>query len=200
MLLAGIVLITSCSLRQSYPARQTFLIEARRDQPPAQATPHAILRIRPPTVAAPFDHRAFVYRDGDLAYETDFYHQFLVSPRVLIADATRQWLAESGLFLAVLDSSSRIAPTHTLEANVTSLYGDFRNPAAPEAVVAIQFHLLRESPTGPQIQFHQAYRSTVPVQRTDADTLARSLSLALEHILAALESDLALLDLLPIPP
>jgi cholesterol transport system auxiliary component len=197
VLLVGIALITSCSIRQSHPAQQTFLLEARRDLPPAQGTPHAILRIRPATVAAPFDHNAFVYRDGDLAYETDFYHQFLVPPRALITEATRQWLAGSGLFLAVLDPASRVVPTHTLEANLSSLYGDFRNPAAPEAVLSIQFHLLRETPAGLQIQFHQTYRSTVPLERPGADALARSWSRALEHVLAALESDLALLDLQP---
>jgi cholesterol transport system auxiliary component len=200
LLLLGIALGTGCSFKKPHPARQTFLLETGRSSglPVHDAAP-AILRVRPASVTAPFDDKAFVYRDTDLGYETDFYHQFLVPPRVLLTEVTRQWLSDSGLFLSVLDSSSRVAPTHTLESNVTALYGDYRNPAAPQAVLALRFHLLRETATGPQVQFHRAYHEAIPIERPGAESLARSWSLALERILIAFESDLANLDLYPTP-
>jgi cholesterol transport system auxiliary component len=199
--LAGLALITGCSFKKGFPARQTFLVEARRAaDAPVPTSANAILRVRPATVVAPFDDKAFVYRDGASAYETDFYHGFLVPPRLLFPEAIRQWLADTGLFRAVVDSSSRIVPTHSLETTLTLLYGDFRSRTAPKAVLAIQFHLLRDTPAGPQIQFHRAYQESVPLEGSGAESLVRAWSSALERILRSFEADVAALDLEPALP
>jgi cholesterol transport system auxiliary component len=195
-----ISLPTSCSFRRAYPVRHTFLLEAHRPgEPWTKDATLAILRVRPATVVPPFDESGFVYRDGELLYETDYYNQFLVPPRTLLGQATRQWLDRSGLFHAVLDPSSRVSPTHTLETSLTELYGDYRNPSAPEAVLGMHFHLLQETPAGPQIQFHRAYRETEPLAEAGAPGLAKAWSRALERILTAFEADLAGL-LLGLPP
>jgi cholesterol transport system auxiliary component len=201
-LLALVSLPAGCSFRRAYPVRQTFLLEAHRTGEPRieSATP-AILRVRPATVVPPSDETGFVYRDGDLNFETDFYNQFLVPPRTLLGHATRQWLDRSGLFHAVLDPSSRVPPTHTLEMTLMELFGDYRNPNAPEAVLAVHFHLLQETSAGPQIQFHRAYRESVPLEGSGAPALAQAWSRALERILTAVEEDFAslLLTMSPEP-
>ena len=48
-----------------------------------------------------------------------------------------------------------------IESNVIELYGDYRNQAAPKAVMKIQFYLLKASDTGdaPIIVFGKTYES-----------------------------------------
>lgn len=190
VLLALGLMASGCSLKQAAPVKATFLIETPRTAP-ARAIPAPMtLRVRPIQVAEPFEGREFVYRKSELSFESDFYHGFLVPPRALVTSQARRWLETSGLFRAVLDPTSKADATHTLEGNVTALYGDYRDQAAPKAVLAIQFVLLHEEGAAPQIVFQRGYRQEVPLDGRGAEALAKGWSKALAQILTALEGDL----------
>jgi cholesterol transport system auxiliary component len=192
VVVAACLMAAGCSLKQAAPIKTTFLIEAQRPTP-ARATPTPMtLRVRSIQVAEPFEGRDFIYRKSELNFESDFYHGFLVPPRALVTSQTRRWLETSGVFRAVLDPASNADATHSLEGTVTALYGDLRDPAAPKAVLAIQFALLHESGTAPQIVFQRGYRQEVPLNGRGSEALAKGWSQALAQILAALEGDLPL--------
>ena len=190
MLLTGFIL-TGCSLRQPNPAKQSFLLEPVRTGEARAAASPVQLRLRTIHVAAPFEGKGFVYRTSELGYKVDFYHEFLTTPRALIGGQLQTWLSASKVFQNVLPPGSTIEATHTLDGNVSALYGDFRNVASPKAVLAIEFFLTREQPASGGIVFHQSYRQEVTIENRAAETLAKGWSKALELILTSLEQDLA---------
>jgi uncharacterized lipoprotein YmbA len=194
LMLVGLLGLAGCSFKKAYAAKETFLIEAPRVGSELRAEFGAVLRVRSFNVTAPFQTKSFVYRETELGYVTDFYRQFLVPPRSMLGEVARQWLAESGLFGVVLDAASRIEPTHTVEGNVTGLYGDYREPDAPEAVLRLQLYLLQETPDGPRVVFHRGYEASVPLEDRGAEDLVRGWSRGFAQILTAFEGDVAGLE------
>ena len=191
VLLAAALFVEGCSLKKSYPAKQSFLVEAHRTGEGRTPAAPAVLRVRNLQIATPFEGRGFVYRNSDLGYQTDFYHEFLVAPRALLTEQTRQWLGASGLFRLVIDPSSKAEATHTLEGNVSALYGDYRISASPKAVLVMEFFVSNDQPASPDIIFHKNYRQEVALENRAPETLAKGWGKALEQILTALEQDLA---------
>ena len=191
VILTGTMLSGGCSLKKQYPAKHSFLIEAQRAGEARTAAASGVLRVRNLQIAAPFEGKGFVYRTSGLGYQTDFYHEFLVAPRSLITEQTRQWLGASGLFRYVLDPASKADATHSLEGNVSALYGDYRNGASPKAVLAVEFFLVNDQPASPEIVFHKSYRQEVSLENRAPETLAKGWGKALEQILSGLEQDLA---------
>jgi len=191
-LLVTAMLVGGCSLKKSYPAKQAYLLEARREgEARTGIDAAAVLRVRQLQIATPFQGKGFVYRDSDLSYRVDFYHEFLVAPRALLTEQTRQWLGASELFRFVLDPAAKIDATHSLEGNVTALYGDFRESGSPKAVLAIEFFLTHEQSAASEIVFHKSYRQEVALENRAPETLAGGWGKALAQILTALEQDLA---------
>jgi uncharacterized lipoprotein YmbA len=189
-LLSAALLAGGCSLKKQYPAKHSFLIEAQRVGEARAAAASGVLRVRNLQVAAPFEGKGFVYRNSGLGYQTDFYHEFLVAPRALITEQTRQWLGVSGLFRFVLDPASKADATHSLEGNVSALYGDYRDAASSKAVLAVEFFLVNDQSASPEIVFHKSYRQEVPLENRAPETLAKGWGKALEQILTGLEHDL----------
>lgn len=187
----ALVLAPGCSLKKAYPAKSTFALEALRGETGARASSTAVLRVRPFTAVAPFDERVFRSRINDARFESDFYNEFVFTPRTLISDQTRLWLQNAGLFGAVLEPASRAEATHSLEGSVTALYADCRDVAAPKAVMEIRFLLLKDSSASPEIVLDKTYRQAVPLENRQPATLAAGWSKGLAQILTALEQDLA---------
>ena len=187
----ALVLVPGCSLKQAYPAKSTFALEAIRGGTTARASSAVVLRVRPFTAVAPFDERVFRSRVGDVRFEADFYNEFVFSPRTLIGDQTRLWMQSAGLFAAVLEPASKAEATHSLEGSVTALYADLRDAAAPKAVMEIHLLLLKDSSASPEIVLDKTYRQAVPLENRQPATLAAGWSKGLAQILTALEQDLA---------
>jgi hypothetical protein len=100
------------------------------------------------------------------------------------------WLCESGIFRTICAGSSAADHDLVLEAMVTSLYGDYTDAAAPQAVLDIHFFLLADS--GPQtyVVFERAYPERVSLDGHEPDALVRGWSEGLQRILASLAADL----------
>jgi ABC-type uncharacterized transport system auxiliary subunit len=181
---------SGCSLKQAAPVKSTYLMEVPRPVVAGGGRESGTLRVQHVQVAAPFDGRGFVYRTGESNFEADFYHEFLVSPRALLTAQVRRWFEASGKFRAVVDSASKADASWNLEGNVTALYGDYRDPATPKAVLEMQFLLLTDQRSAPQIVFQKAYQQAVPLEGRGPEELTGGWSRALGAILTALEADL----------
>lgn len=185
----GLGAMTGCSLKQAAPVKATYLIDASRSGA-ARSGGSGILRVRPLQVAEPFDGRGFVYRTGESRYEADFYQEFLVSPRALLTAQVRRWMEASGKYQTVVDSASKADATFSLEGNVTALFGDYRDPASPQAVLQMHFLLLKEQTPAPRIVFQKSYHQAVPLEGRGPEALTKGWTKALEQVLSALEGDL----------
>jgi len=190
---AGAVLLLEggcLKLNQSYPEKQFYSLEVPRSAAQANPARGTVLRIRRFVVAPQFEGRGLVYRTGELQFESDFYHEWFVSPSAVLTQQTHNWLAASGLFQAVLDSGSRLDETATLEGYVSALYGDYRDKAAPKAVLELGVRLISEDGSRSQILFHQEYRQAMTVADESAEALVKGWNEEFQLILNVLEEDL----------
>ena len=114
---------------------------ARVPAPVARRRRPASLRVGIVNVAAPFRGKSFVFRETELKFEADFYHEFFVAPA---RDARRG----DGARARARRTCSRAwcrpgAPPTTATACSTAssreLYGDVRDAAKPGAVIAITY-------------------------------------------------------------
>ncbi len=186
-ILLGIV-VGGCG--QSTTTQEYFILEASRKAAPIAAPVDATLEIRRLTINSAFATKKLIYRTGEFQYEPDFYREFLISPGPMIAEHTRRWLADSGLFTQVLPSTSQITATYTLEGTISALYGDFRDESAPVAVLEIRYFLIdRRTPDG-AVVFSKSYRATSPILVRTVQALMDALSKDLADILTRLEADL----------
>lgn len=195
-LLAMLALTAGCvSLKKSYPQKRYYLLHAARPGQAPPAADGAALKVRRFGVSPAFAGRELVYRTGELTYESDFYNQFFSTPGHLVTEGARRWLAASGLFGHVVDSASRLEARYVLEGMVVVLYGDYREKEAPRAVLGVQFLLLDDAPSAPEVVFQREYSAKQPLKGTSADALVEGWAQALRSVLEALERDLRQLDL-----
>jgi cholesterol transport system auxiliary component len=179
-----------CGCAQSLPPRRYYLVEAPRPPASAPAAPDAVLRVGPFRMEAAFTGRQLVYRVSEFRYETDYYHQFLVTPEVMLSEQTRDWLVDAGLFRQVVASDGPAAPTYTLTGTVTALYGDFRVPAAPLAVLEIRWTLVGPAPGRHAAPLVWTVRAASPIADRTADAVVAALSDSLAQVLTQLADDL----------
>jgi cholesterol transport system auxiliary component len=183
--------LAGCARSPSMHSR-FYILQAQRPLTSTVAQGKGILVVCRFTIDAAYAGRGLVYRLDEHRYESDAYNEFLISPTVMITEKTRDWLAGSGLFAQVVGTGSGVEATHRIEANITALYGDFRDKAAPMAVVEMRFFLLRtESGIDPEIVFAKPYRAACDVKTATPEGLIAGFDDCLRTILTELEKDLA---------
>jgi len=187
----AVLLATGC--RQPIAENVTqYILEPHRAAEPVTASKDSILEVRRFTIDSAFAGRNFVYRIGEAEYETDFYHEFLISPATMMREATRNWLVQSARFLRVADPGAYAEPTLALEANITALYGDTRDKTAPKAVMEIRAFLLKvKGAEDPEVLFGKTYAVTQKLEEPAPDGLTAGFNSCLQTILSELEEDLA---------
>ena len=187
---AASLLFGGCvSIEKSYPDKRYFVLDIGPNVMAQNPAERGTLQIGSARVSPRYADKNFVYRRSDARFESDFYNEFLISPGVLIAEELRQGLSQAGLFKFVVGSVNALAPTHTLETVVNTLYGDFRDIRAPQAVMEVEFFLSQEeSPSG--IVFYNRYHRSIPLKGRNPEALVQGWNQALEAISRSLVSDL----------
>jgi cholesterol transport system auxiliary component len=182
--------IALCGCAQSAPAyRKYYALDTTRQGGPTQIHTDATLRLRRFNVDEAFASRELVNRLDEFRYETDYYHQFLVPPGVMITEKTRDWLANSGLFGRVTAAGGRVESTYLLEGNVIDLYADFRKASAPVAILEIRFFLLVGAEASESVALAETYKAAAPISDRTAEAVVEAFSRDLDDILPRLEGD-----------
>jgi len=192
--LAAVALIAGCAFSRPAPVKQVFLLEAAVPAPAAKPQP-GTLRVGTVGVAAPFRGRAFIWRESELKYESDFYTEFLVAPSPMIGEATARALEGARVFARVIPPGAPPDGDWVLDGFVSSLYGDRRDAAKPAAELAVTWYLSRADALTPTPFWSKEYRRRVPATAVTADAHAAALSAALGDIVAELARDLAAVSL-----
>jgi hypothetical protein len=107
----------------------------------------------------------------------------------LLTGELMSWLAASGPFAVVLGSTGADYDL-ALETNVTALYGDYSEKAAPKAVIEARFVLVREQRGAYKVVFERVYREAEPLASEKPEDLVKGFGLAYRRMLARLTADL----------
>jgi cholesterol transport system auxiliary component len=114
-------------------------------------------------VAAPFAADGFVYQVSNDKWEIDPYNQFLVSPADMMTTILRNWTRESGLYGDLALPGTGGGQGYVIDCDLTELYGDFRNPMRPEAVVTISAQVFHNTDKGRVLVLRKVLTQRVPV-------------------------------------
>ena len=182
-------LISGCADSRIY-TKQQYALEVNRGAGEQSEGGVGIVRVRRFQISEGFSGIGLVYRTSEVNYESDYYHEFMVSPVSIITEQSRRWLDESGVFAGVVDTSSGVKAGYVLEGNVVCLYGDYRDKVSPEAVLEIEFTLISAKAMADPIAFHRTYAYAVAVEPANSAALVKGFNGCLSEILDSFEADL----------
>jgi uncharacterized lipoprotein YmbA len=191
-----LLFIVGCGGPGKAPAvRRYYALELQRQGQTYEPQGDVILEIRPFGMSPTFAQKELVYRTGQFRYESDFYNQFVTDARLQITEQTRRWLSNSSYFSSVALSGSALEPTHILEGNIVSLYGDFRDKSNPQGVMEVELFLINiESPSA-KVVFSKLYRAKASTGQAKVEEVVQAYNQCLEQILQDFESDLQKISL-----
>jgi len=190
-MLALLALCAACvGIEKSYPDKRYFVLEASANPSLANPAGNETLEVSNIRISPRYADRSFVYRTSEAGYESDFYNQFLVSPSSLITEEVRKALTGSQIFKYVISPTNQSQPSYVLEGTVNALYGDFRNPNSPKAVLEMEFFLTSEIPGNPGILMQRRYAKSLPLTGRTPEALIKGWNQALEEILSSLVAEL----------
>jgi cholesterol transport system auxiliary component len=170
------------------PIKGTFVLEPAMPPPVAKPQQGAV-RVGSVGVGAAFRGRQFVFRDGELKYETDYYNEFLVAPSANIGEVVARALTAAKVFTAVVPGGTTADADWTLDVFVGSLYGDGRAMEKPSAVLSMTFFLRKGEGSVPV--WSKTYDKRVPFTSGSASSYVGAQNVALGEILAEATRDLS---------
>jgi ABC-type uncharacterized transport system auxiliary subunit len=194
LILIPLALTLSLAGCLSKPAlrRQTFAFQ----NPPVAAVTapkgQSVLAIRSCEVAPTFANRSLAYRTGQDVYELDPYAGFLIQPGAAVAIPVRAYLRNSGAFKDVVELGGPFAPDVLLDVRVSELYGDFRDPGQPAAVLSLHLRFFTvENGRAAKTFLQKDYSRRAPLKQNTAAALVAGWDQALAQIMAEAVSDVA---------
>ena len=187
--LAFLLLLSGCSLlpRQSYPNRNYYTLEAKRQEPGSQSDGSQVLQIQPYEITQEFSGSSFTYQQSDYRFVNDYYNNYVAPPALLITRQSRRWFSQSGI-ARVPPPHSPSKSTHQLLGAIDELYIDRREPGSPKAKVAITLTLSANGIDSPLLS--KQYSAVQIAKCNNAESFAEALSQALGKILVEQEADI----------
>jgi len=184
-LLAGLATLGGCSVlpKVPYEQRREWPLTARR----AVVLPRAgrrVLLVRTTAAAPGLDARGLRSRLPDGSLHVDFYEQWAVPPAQAVDAALRQFLAESGLFAAVVGPGSRVPSDLVLEPELTTLIAD---PGEHVARAALALVLLDQRRGASRVLLQTTVAAHVPLAGEAAPELVAAMQAAVLAVLLAAE-------------
>jgi cholesterol transport system auxiliary component len=190
-LLACVCGLTGCLSRTALN-KQTFAFGIPAIAATNVVSSNRMLGIRNLQIAAPFEGRSLVYRTGEFSYVRDPYAEFLEPPAEELMAPVCGWLRSNGDFSAVVEAGSALKPDTLVEISVSRLFGDFRQPEHPAAILTIRFVFFDAANGIPgKAMLEQEYSRNIPLNAPTAAALMEGWNQALSEILAEVSSDFA---------
>jgi ABC-type uncharacterized transport system auxiliary subunit len=184
------LLLAGCNVLPARPYRQ------KRDWPlvvrrPVALPPRAgggVLLLRNLAAAPGLEERGLHTLQPDGSMRVSYDEEWLTAPAFAIEDSLRRWLAESGLFAAVLAPGSRVDADLVLEAELTALWAD---AGAKRAVADIGYALLDQRHGTASVRDQQTVAGAAPLTGADAAASVAAQLRALADAFAGIERNLA---------
>jgi cholesterol transport system auxiliary component len=189
-LLGGVAALGGCSLlpQAPYVQKRDWPLDVRRDAALPPRRGGRILLVRNVQAAPGLEQRGLQWLQRDGSLHVDFYEQWAVPPAEAVADDLRRWLADAGLFGAVVAAGSRLNADFVLEGEVNTFMADLRTGTA-RASLAIVLYDQRPNPT--RLLLQKTESAEVKLAGTDAPALAEGMKGALVEVLRRTEQEVA---------
>jgi len=179
-----------CSLLPSAPYVQ------RRDWPldvqrPSTAQPRRngrVLLVRSIRAGPGLDERGLRWLQRDGSLHVDFYEQWAVPPAQAMESDLRQWLADAGLFRAVIAPGSRLNADYVLEGALDAFAADLN---ANLARVALALVLLDHRQGSAKVLLQRTIAAEARLAGTEPPAIADAMKAALTDVLGQTETVIA---------
>ncbi|MEJ0019153.1 MAG: ABC-type transport auxiliary lipoprotein family protein [Acetobacteraceae bacterium] len=188
--LLAVLALGGCSLlpQTPYVQRRDWPLDVRR---PAGVPPNRsgrVLLVRSIRAAPGLDARGLQWLERDGSVHVDFYEQWAVPPAQAVEDDLRQWLADSGLFSAVVATGSRLNADFVLEGELTAFTAAL---AAGTARVSLALVLLDQRRGEAKLLLQRTETAEVRLAGTDGPAIADAMRAAIAEVLRRTETDVA---------
>jgi cholesterol transport system auxiliary component len=141
--------LAGCGLgTRPYTERRQWPLLVRRPQSLPPRRGGAVLLVRSFAAGPGMEARGLQSVQPDGSIRTEFYEEWSVPPSQAVEEALRGWLAESGLFSAVVAPGSRLTADLVLEGELDALW---TLPAGHAARAALGVTLVAEGTAGTRL-------------------------------------------------
>lgn len=177
-------------LERKYPDVRTYALDAGSHAHEDYAGTPVSVRINAFSATPQAADRSMAYRTGEMTYESDFYNQLVAAPAEMIRDQASAWLKGSPLLKFVFKSGQAAGPCYVLDGTLRDLYGDYRDPNAPRAVLRLELTVSESGDDSSGAVLQKIYSQEVSMDRVSPQELARGWNQGLSRIFADFENDL----------
>jgi hypothetical protein len=185
------VLSSGCvRLQKSYPDFKVYSLDPSGQAHAGYSGEPVAVGLGEFSVASQFADRYLTYRSDEVSYESDFYHQMMTSPAVIIQNQTESWLKASPVVKFVLPSDAVYNTSYLISGKVFEFYGDYRQIDQPKAVLAIELTVTNTKADNNPVLLQKVYSESISMQKTSPKLLVEGWNQALGKILAEFEADL----------
>jgi cholesterol transport system auxiliary component len=182
------LLLAACGLSERpYAERRQWPLMPRRPraEPPRPRAP--VLLVRGLRAGPGLEARGLQSLQPDGSIRTEFYEEWGAPPAQAAEEALRAWLAESGLFAAVIAQGSRMEADQVLEGELTALW---TIPATGQAHCALGITLLDQRGATPRVRLQHRFAAEALLSGPSPREAAEAQSAALAATLAQVEATL----------
>ena len=189
-LLAGAASLSGCSLlpQAPYVQRRDWPLDVRRPSISPRNPRGRVLLVRSVRAGPGLEARGLQWLQRDGSVHVDFYEQWAVPPAQAVEDDLRQWLADTGLFSAVVAPGSRLTADFVLEGELDVFIADL-NAGVGRAALALVLLDQRQGST--KVLLQRTETAEVKLTGTEAQAIAEAMKAATAAVLQRTEVDVA---------
>lgn len=181
-------LLSGCGLAERpYAERRQWPLVARRPrvEPARRGAP--ILLVRGLRAGPGLEQRGLQSLQADGSIRSEFYEEWAAPPEQAVEEALRGWLADSGLYSAVVASGSRLEADQVLEGELTGLW---TIPATNQAHIALGMTVVAQRPAATRVLLQQRLTAEAALAGGSTREAVEAQSAALSAVLAQVEAAL----------
>lgn len=184
------LLLGACSILpdRPYQEKRAWPLTVARPTARRPRSRGKVLLVRTVTAAPGLQDRGLLTLQADGSMRTSFYEEWIAPPAAAVEESLRRWLAESGLFAAVIAPGSRGTADLVLECELTALWAE---PAAHRAVAGLAFALFAGRYSAQALLVQHAVTGTAPLAKLEPQASADAQKQALADAFGQIEKGLA---------
>lgn len=189
-LLVSVAAVGGCSLLPSTPyvQRRDWPLDVRRPATEPAKRRGRVLLVRTLRAAPAVEARGLQWLQPDGSVHVDFYEQWSVPPAQAVEDDLRQWLADAGLFSAVVAPGSRLNADYALEGELTTFMADLKAGMTRAAVAVV---LLDQRSGQAKVLLQRTVSANVRLAGDEPQAIAEAQRAAIVEVLRQVEKDVA---------